>query len=121
VVCEATGARIPPYAALWLAAFCDREAEAAPLIRATIEQATAAGQGAAVTWAHWAAASRYIGLGRDQEALAAARQAAETGNLPISLWARPELTEAAARTRNPGVAGDALGRVAEWTRAGGTD
>jgi len=36
-VCEATGARIPPYAALMLAADRGREAEAVQLIQATIE------------------------------------------------------------------------------------
>ena len=44
-VCEATGARVPPYAALLLAAFRGREAEAAQLIEATVEQATAARAG----------------------------------------------------------------------------
>lgn len=43
-VCEVTGAWIPPYAALMLAAYRGREAEATQLIRATIDQATAAGQ-----------------------------------------------------------------------------
>src|SRR5260370_32262953 len=39
----------------------------------------------------------------------------------MSMQALPELIEAAARTGNPGAARDALGRLAEWTRAGGTD
>jgi DNA-binding CsgD family transcriptional regulator/tetratricopeptide (TPR) repeat protein len=120
-VCEATGARIAPYAALRLAAFRGREAEAAPLIQATIEQAAAAGQGTAVTWAYWVAASLYNGLGRYADALAAARQASEHGPPYMSMQALPELIEAAARTGNPGAARDALGRLAEWTRAGGTD
>jgi len=118
---EATGARIAPYAAMRLAAFRGREAEAAPLILATIEQAAATGQGTAVTWAHWAAASLYNGLGRYADAFAAARQAGERGPRYMSMQALPELIEAAARTGNPGVAGDALGRLADWTRAGGTD
>jgi len=59
-VCEVTGARIPPYAALMLAAYRGREAEATQLIRATIDQATAVGQGATVTWAHWAAMRLYV-------------------------------------------------------------
>jgi hypothetical protein len=54
-VCEVTGACIPPYAALMLAAYRGREAEATQLIQATIDQATAVGQGATVTWAHCAA------------------------------------------------------------------
>jgi hypothetical protein len=43
-----------------LAAYRGREAEATQLIRAAIDQATAAGQGAAVTWAHWAAMRLYV-------------------------------------------------------------
>ena len=55
-VCEATGSRLAPFAAMMLASFRGREAEAAPLIRAAIEEGTAAGQGVAVTYAHWVAA-----------------------------------------------------------------
>jgi DNA-binding CsgD family transcriptional regulator len=121
-VCEATGARIPPYAALMLAAFgLVREAEAVPLIQAALEQAAAAGQGAAVTWTHWAAARLYIGLGRYADALTAARQVSERAPAHSGMRVLPELIEAAARTRNPDVASDALGRLAEWTQAGGTD
>src|SRR6185437_3339503 len=50
------------------------EAEAAPLIQATLEQAAAGGQGGTVPGAHWMAAVLYNGLGRYEEALAAARQ-----------------------------------------------
>jgi len=45
-VVEATGSHIAPSAAMRLAAFRGREAEAASLIRATIEQAAGRGQGA---------------------------------------------------------------------------
>jgi hypothetical protein len=120
-VCEATAARLPTFAALGLAAFGGREAEAAPLIQAAIEHAAAAGQGAGVTAAHWVAASLYNGLGRYADALVATRQAIEPGNLHTSIMALPELIEAAARTGNPGAAVDALGRLAEWTRADGTE
>jgi DNA-binding CsgD family transcriptional regulator len=37
------------------------------------------------------------------------------------MWALPELIEAAARSRHEDVAGDALARLAEFTRAGSTD
>ena len=120
-VCEATGARIAPFAALMLAAFRGREAEAVTLIRDTIEQADAAGQGAAVTWAHWAAARLYNGPGRYADALAAARQVSEQAPVHSGMRVLPELIEAGARTGNLGAARDALGRLAEWTQAGGTD
>jgi len=120
-VCEATGARIAPFAALMLAAFRGREAEVVTLIRDTIEQADAAGQGAAVTWAHWAAARLYNGSGRYADALAAARQVSEQAPVHSGMRVLPELIEAATRTGNLDAARDALGGLAEWTQAGGTD
>ena len=120
-VCEATGARIPPYAALMLAAFRGREAEATRLIQATLEQAAAAGQGAAVTWAYWSATRLYNGLGRYADALAAGRQVSDQAPVHSAIRPLPELVEAAARTGNLDVARDALGRLTEWTRVGGTD
>ncbi len=120
-VCQATGSRLGPYPALMLASFRGRSAEAAPLIQSAIEDATAAGQGAAVTWALWAEAILGNGLSRYQEALAAARYASENGNAYLSMRVLPELIEAAARTGNPQLAGDALALLAEWTRAGGTE
>jgi DNA-binding CsgD family transcriptional regulator len=120
-VCEATGSRFAPVAAMMLAAFRGREAEAVPLIQSTIEQATAEGQGVSVTVAHWVAAVLYNGLGRYEEALAAALQASEHRHVYVSMWALPELIEAAARIGNPRIADDALDRLTEMTRAGGTD
>ena len=118
---EATGARLVAYAAMVLAAIRGSQAEAVPLIEATLEQAAAAGQGAAVTWAQWVAAILYNGLGRYAEALAAARQAAGHKLVHLSMWALPELVEAAARTGNIGLAGDALDQLSDWTQAGRTD
>ena len=121
-VCEATGSRAAPYAAMMLAALRGGEAEAIPLIEATIAEAAIGGQGIAGTYARWVTAILYNGLGRYEEALAASRQASEdTPGLYVSMWALPELIEAAARTGNSNVAGDALARLAGTTRAGGTD
>src|SRR4029077_2952186 len=61
------------------------------------------------------------GLGRYEEALAAGRPAREHKHVYISVWALPELIEAAARTGNPRMANDVLDLLAETTRAGGTD
>ncbi len=118
---DATGARLVAYAAMVLAAFRGSQAEAVPLIEATLEQAAAVGQGAAVTWAHWVAAVLHNGLGRYQEALVAARQAAGHRLVHLSMWALPELVVAAARTGNTGLARDALDQLSEWTQAGRTD
>jgi tetratricopeptide (TPR) repeat protein len=121
-VCEATGSRAAPYAAMMLASLRGNEAEATSLIDAAIAGAAVDGQGIAVTYAHWVGAILYNGLGRYEEALAAARQASEdTPGLYVSMWALPELIEAAVRSGNPHVAENALARLAETTRAGGTD
>jgi DNA-binding CsgD family transcriptional regulator len=117
----ATGSRHVPFAAAMLAAFRGREAEAAPLIQATLEQAAAGGQGGTVPGAYWVAAVLYNGLGRYEEALAAARQAREHEHAFTSAWALPELIEAAARTGSMRTASDALDLLAERARAGGTD
>jgi len=121
-VCEVTGSRAAPFTAMMLASLRGSQAEAAPLIEGTIAEATAGGQGIAVAYAHWAAAILANGLGRYADALTAARQASEdTSTLYISMWALPELIEAAARTADTSIAGDALTRLAQFTRAGGTD
>jgi len=121
-VAAATGARSAPFAAMLMAALRGHRAAAAPLIEATIAEAEASGQGIAATCAHWAAAVLHNGLGRYQEALAAARYASqETPALYASMWALPELVEAAARCGLGQLAAEALDRLAETTRPGGTD
>jgi DNA-binding CsgD family transcriptional regulator/tetratricopeptide (TPR) repeat protein len=121
-VCTVTGSSAAPFAALLLAALRGDPAEAATLIDTTIAAAEAGGQGIAVTLANWVAAILYNGLGRYGEALAAANRASDdTPGLYASMWALPELIEAAARSGNPHVAGDALERLTEITQAGGTD
>jgi DNA-binding CsgD family transcriptional regulator len=120
-VCEATGSRLAPYAATMLASFRGREAEAEPLIQSAIEKGAAAGQGVAVTYAHWVAAILYNGLGRYADALAAARQASEHKHPYVSAWTLPELIEAAVHTGNTRIASDALDWLAGRTRAGGTE
>jgi DNA-binding CsgD family transcriptional regulator len=121
-VCAATKSRAAPYAAMMLSCFRGDRDEAIPLIEATIAEATAGGQGLAVTYARWTAAILYNGLGRYDEALAAAGQASQdTPGLYVSMWALPELIEAAARTGNTSLASDALARLAETTQASETD
>jgi DNA-binding CsgD family transcriptional regulator/tetratricopeptide (TPR) repeat protein len=121
-VCEATGSRAAPFTAMMLAAVRGDQAEAVPLVEATIAEATAGGQGIAVAYAQWTAAILYNGLGRYADALAAAGQACENSpGLYISMWALPELIEACVRCGDAHLAADALGRLAEITQAGQTD
>ena len=120
-VCEATGIRIGPLAAMLLAALRGREDEATTLIRATLEEAAAGGQGFAMTWAHWTAAILYNGLSRYAEALDVARRASDHSHIYASVWVLPELIEAAVRTGEMLAADEAMDRLAEWTQAGAYD
>jgi DNA-binding CsgD family transcriptional regulator len=118
----ATGSRTAPFAAMLLASLRGDQGEATPLIEAAIADATARGQGVALTYAAWAAAILRNGLGRYADALAAAQQASQDSPpLYVAMWALPELIEAAVRTGNPDIAHEALARLAEATQAGGTD
>jgi DNA-binding CsgD family transcriptional regulator len=117
-VAAATGSRYAPYTTVRLLALRGRESEAS----AAIEQHAAEGQGMAAPWAHLAAAELYNGLARYDKAAAEARQAAASTFDPWnSLWALPELVEAAARAGDTELARDALGRLAESTQPSGTD
>jgi DNA-binding CsgD family transcriptional regulator len=121
-VCEATGSRTFPFTAMMLASLRGYQAEAGTLIEATLAEAAEAGQGIAVAYANWVAAILANGLGRYEAALAAAQEAArDTSALYISMWALPELIEAAARSGNAPQAAEALSRLADLTGAAGTD
>jgi DNA-binding CsgD family transcriptional regulator len=120
-VAAATGNRFPPYMALRLLALQGREAEASAAIASVIEQA-ALELGMAETTACWAAAVLYNGLARYEEAASSARRAAADTFAPwVSMWALPELVEAAARSGNAVLACDALERLAATTRPCGTE
>jgi DNA-binding CsgD family transcriptional regulator len=121
-IAEAIGSGLPPYGPLTLAAFRGREDDAAELIETTTTDLVRRGEGVGLTFVGWAAAVLYNGLGRYDEALAAAERAAEDPDeLFFSLWAAVELIEAAARTGVPERAACALERLSESTRASGSD
>jgi DNA-binding CsgD family transcriptional regulator len=120
-VAAATGSHQSPFALLRLRALRGREAEAAAQIASTIELAAAAGQGMASAWAHWANAVLSNGLARYEEAASAARRATADPRNWWSMWALPELVEAAVRAGEREVARDALGRLAATTRPCDTD
>jgi DNA-binding NarL/FixJ family response regulator len=118
----ATGTRIAPYAALLLSALRGSEAETCALIEATISAAADGGQGIAVTDAQWVAAVLYNGLGRPEQALAAAQQACSDPRLLFAAqWALPELVEAATRCGKSDLARDGLRRLALTTQPAATE
>jgi DNA-binding CsgD family transcriptional regulator len=122
-VCEVTGSRVPLiYAALMLACLRGRHAEAVQLIDAAVDTAEAGGQGSIITWSRFVTAVLCNGLGRYGEAREAARLAVEdpTG-IYVSMWALPELIEAAARGGDIPAAGAALEQLAGTTQVSGTD
>ena len=121
-VTEATGTQIAPYGALVLAGFQGREEPASELIDDTIEQFTAGGQGTAVQYARWARSVLLNGLGRYEEALAAAQAASDdTPELFVSVWAAIEMLEAATRGDAPDLARDALERIVAAAAVAPTD
>jgi DNA-binding CsgD family transcriptional regulator len=116
-VAAATGSHFAPYTLMRLRALQGRQAEAS----AAIEHVAAGGPGAAL-YAQWAAAVLYNGLARYQEAAVSARQAtSNTFEYWVSVWALPELVEAAVHLGDTKLARDALERLAETTQPCGTD
>jgi DNA-binding CsgD family transcriptional regulator len=110
-----------PFGALQLAAWQGDEAKATALIKDSLTTAVSRGAGMAAASIQLATAVLANGLGRYAEALAAAQQASEYS---LELWSTqilPELIEAASRSGQAARAAGALDRLAETTRASGTD
>jgi DNA-binding CsgD family transcriptional regulator len=121
VVTEVTGSQLAPYGALGLAAWRGREAEASELIKASMKEVVARGEGQGLALIDWTSAVLYNGVGRYEDALdAAQRAAAHPEELPFA-WGLAELTEAATRTENTTLAADAVERLSATTRPSGTD
>jgi DNA-binding CsgD family transcriptional regulator len=119
-VADATGSQLAPYGATGIAAWRGHETEAAELIQANMEGVTARGEGRGVT-SQYAAALLYNGLGRYDEALAAAELVCQYDDIGVLGWSLSELVEAAVRSGQPARAADALQRLSETTGASGTD
>jgi tetratricopeptide (TPR) repeat protein len=122
MVSEAIGSHVPLYVALFLAGRRGREAEATPLIEATVKEALERGEGYAVSAAEWARALLYNGLGRYEDALGAAERASAH---PEDLWFHNfglvELIEAAVRGGRAEHAAEPSAALGDHARAGGTD
>ena len=122
VVKDATGSNLAPYGALGLAAFRGDEAGTAAFVEATEEDVTRRGEGVGINFAQWASAVLNNGLGRYQEAVAAAQRAtAYDQDRGTAIWPLVELIEAATRNGMPEIAVDAYSRLTEMTSVCGTD
>jgi DNA-binding CsgD family transcriptional regulator len=122
VVAQMTGTRLVPFAAeLHLASLHGNEAEFLPLSAAATQGAHGApDQGVMV--AELSTAILLNGLSRYEDALdAASRVSSVPGDLYASMWALPEIVEAASRTGKSKRAREALARLVESTRAAGTE
>jgi DNA-binding CsgD family transcriptional regulator len=112
------------YGALVVAGYRAREAEVGPAIRTITNDPHLSSEGKALTATEWAAAVVANGLGRHEEAYAAAmRGAAHPQELGLATWSMVELVEAAARlhrTEDDAVVAAAR-RIQEMTTACGTD
>jgi DNA-binding NarL/FixJ family response regulator len=120
-VAAATGSHIPPYTLLRLRALQGSEEQLAALQAGPTERAAARGQGI-TTSRRWASAVLWNGLGRYEEAMRAAEEAAAD---PVTrrpaMWALPELVEAAARSGHRAAAQHALERLVATTQPCDTD
>jgi RNA polymerase sigma factor (sigma-70 family) len=98
-----------------------REVEARQFFDAARSEVIGRGEGAGLSFIDWAESVLYNGLGRYADALAAARRVVGHTELVTSNWAMPELIEAAVRVGAFELAAETHRRLAERSRASGTD
>jgi DNA-binding CsgD family transcriptional regulator len=120
-VSEATGNVPTMNTALELAGWRGREARAVALFDETVATMNAFGIGRIVGLAEYARAVLGNGLGRYDDALAAAQRACEYEDLAVFGWALAELVEAAVRSGDEAAAASAAGELEARTAAAGTD
>ncbi len=121
-VVEATGSHVTLRTSIVLANWRGRDAEAVALIEARRQDVLRRGEGLFLAANDWGSAIRYNGLGRYEDALAAAERAVEAaGGLGPAMLLLAELVEAAARSGHAERATAPLAQLAEIARAAGTD
>jgi DNA-binding CsgD family transcriptional regulator len=120
-ILSATGTPLILHASCELAAWRGREAPALDLIDAVEQLWTAFGVGAAIGTAEGSKAIMYNGLGRYQDAFAAASAATAFDDFGLCGSSLVELVEAAVRTGDHAAATAALPRLAEPALAAGSD
>ena len=109
------------YHSLLLAAWRGDPAEAVSLIEATAAEGTARGEGRVLGLTGYVAAVLYNGLGRYEEASAAARETCQYEDLGFHSWCLFELIEAATRSGDQETAAWALKRFEKHAGASRTD
>ena len=121
-VAEATGNPPVAYTEMLVAALRGREPAGSVLIGAARGRAAAIGQGRIVTFADYASAVLYNGVGRHEEARDSARSVFDqdvVGGYQVMVL--PELAEAASRTGDGALVEAALERMTDRARATPTD
>jgi DNA-binding CsgD family transcriptional regulator len=119
---DATGSDLAPYGAVGLIAVRGHEAEAVSLIDRSRVDVTRRGEGIGLSVLDWAEAVLYNGLGRYEQARAAALRVTEhRHDLSASNWGLAELIEAAVRAGTPEQAAEAHRRLVEMARVSGTE
>jgi DNA-binding CsgD family transcriptional regulator len=124
-VSQTIGISVPQYAAVALAVFRGREAEAAELIATATSDAERRGEGAWLPFVRWVTAMLFNSLGQYEKAQAAAQQGSQVGSVAglhlTANWAAVELVEAAVRSGMPRHAAGALRQLSQTTRSNNTD
>jgi DNA-binding CsgD family transcriptional regulator/tetratricopeptide (TPR) repeat protein len=119
---EATGSDLAPYGAVGLAALRGHEAEAVSLIDSSRTDVARRGEGVGLSVLDWAEAVLCNGLGRYEQARAAAvRIAMHPQDLSASNWSMAELIEAAVRAGAPQEATEMHSRLIDMARVSGTE
>ncbi|ROO85888.1 regulatory LuxR family protein [Actinocorallia herbida] len=120
---EVTGSRFfARYGALVLEPWKGREAETRQAIDVVTRDLLLQGEGKVLSATQWASAVLYNGLGRYEEAYAAAERGCEhPEEYGLSTWSLVEYVEAAVRSGRPARAADAARRLDARARASGTD
>jgi ATP/maltotriose-dependent transcriptional regulator MalT len=111
-IAEATLVGSAGHSDILLAAYRGDRVTAVPLLDATIESATANGQGRTVAFSHYLSAVLLNGLGHHQEALAHARRVVDWQVLGYQTLTALELAEAASRLGDTA----ALTELSAWMR-----
>jgi DNA-binding CsgD family transcriptional regulator len=121
-VAEATGSHLSLSSAIALANWLGRDAEAQALAEARRQEAQRHGEGLWFRASDWSVAVRYNGLGRYDEALAAAERAIEDPRgMGVAPWMLSDLIEAAARSGHPERAAGPVEWLGEIAEANGSE